>query len=72
MTMFDIGRGILEEFSDRACQVQDMIWIREGLSLHAAHVGTAPETKRLWSKKNRVKMNAHRRAMRKLNPNYGR
>ena len=71
--MIDLGQGVLEEFAERAILVPaTRFWMGEGLTIIGAHVGTSPQAKRLWWKRNREKMNAHRRMMRKANPGYGR
>jgi hypothetical protein len=68
--VLDLGQGILEEFAERA-YIKEPVWKTQGLTLHQ-NVGTTAKAKKIWSKLNRVKMNEHRRAMRKLNPGYGR
>ena len=69
--MLDLGQGILEEFVERVNPDKDSEnWKLAGLSVH--NPPNSKEYKKEYDFANRDKINARRRAMRKLNPGYGR
>lgn len=68
--MLDLHEGVLTEFASKTNVARH--WASEGLTLHRPNPHVDLEQQKFYRKRNKDKRNAHRNAMRKLNPGYGR